>query len=146
MHQIYKDTLKEVNDGYAPNSKDLVRGVMITDDINFLGRPGRTIEAFDIFVKHAALAGLVVNPSKTKMLWPHAAPLSNVVLDALDARGIVRKQVLKIFGAPIGRPDLVRKMCIDIVHDHARFWSTIIHPDLPHQHAMLLLGLVAFRG
>ena len=139
VHHLYKDTLDSVNRGVSEKSKDFVRSVSIADDLNLLGRPERVIAAFDIFVDLATKVGLRINPDKSKFLWKHDATLPDKPQQALDARGIECVPALKVFGVPIGRPDLVSKMCCDVVHKHARFWSAVLHPRLPHQHAHLLL-------
>ncbi len=139
VHHLYRDTLDTVNQGIAEKSKDIVQSVAIADDIHFMGRPLRVIAAYDVFSKLATAAGLRINASKSKFLWKHPTRLAEEAQKALDARGIERVKVLKIFGTPTGRPDLVSKMCCDIVHKHARFWGAVLHPRLPHQHAHLLL-------
>jgi uncharacterized protein YidB (DUF937 family) len=139
VHHLYKDSLDTVNHGITEKSKDFVQSVAIADDVNFMGRPLRVVAAYDVFHDLATKAGLRINPDKSKFLWKHQTRLPEVCLQALDSRGIERVKVLKIFGTPIGRPDLVTQMCCNIVRKHARFWAAILHPRLPHQHAHLLL-------
>jgi hypothetical protein len=140
MHPVFKSTLEEVNAGLDNNSKDYVQAVMIHDDVNLLGRPKRIIYAYDVLSKKARLAGLDVVASKSRFLWPHSEPPDPGITELLEDRRIPKCSWANILGVPIGRDEeALSKLCMKVVNSHSCFWSCILHPDMPHQYAMLML-------
>ena len=135
MKQVYADVLAQCPD---------IEGVAICDDFTLVGPAASVYRAYDwLKANVTAQTGLAINVTKTKVLYPQAAPTpvpAAIVTGAASRQLPLVRGSTKLLGSTIGLDDNGRrKFATDKIKSLAPALQKLLHPDVTCQAALLLL-------
>lgn len=136
VHPLYTESVAGLPD---------VESVAILDDWSVIGAASSVFTAVRRYEPAAAAAGIVLERSKTIVLWPHAHdPPDDVVAECNNLGLPLVRGSAKVLGTMVGCDDTkAAEWANDVVRAHARLFADLSRHDMPCQIAALVLRLCA---
>jgi hypothetical protein len=141
VQQLYEAALKQACAGLAD-------GVSIQDDFTIVGTLEEAVKVFDYVCQHAKTDfGLELRVDKCEVYLPTESRAAateeqlQTMLRSCTQRGLMVTDRTESLGVMHGSVAEVTEFCHDAVQSADFFFDALEHPDLPVQHASLLLRM-----
>lgn len=139
VQPLYEAALKQAREGCAD-------GVSIQDDFTVVGTYGEAMKVFD-YVKERSLRefGLELRVDKCEVYLPPetqqaaSEPEMRTILEMCATRRLRVTHQMESLGVQHGTEEEIARFCEEATDSCEFFFEALEHPDLPLQHASLLL-------